>query len=125
MIAAERAARVLLTSAYWWGGIAKLADFGGAMREMASFALPQPALVAALTIALETLASLAIIAGRGVRPACAALALFTFAASCLANPFWTLTGEAHFHALNAFLEHLGLIGGLILVYLGEARKAAA
>jgi uncharacterized membrane protein YphA (DoxX/SURF4 family) len=125
MTMSERGARVLLTCAYWWGGIAKLTDFSGAVREVAAFALPQPALVAALTIALEVAASLAVIAGRGSRVACAALALFTLAASCLANPFWALAGEARFHALNAFLEHLGLIGGFLLVALADARKASA
>lgn len=108
------AARLLLTCAYWWGGIAKLADFPGATRELAGFGLPAPALLAGLTIALEIGASLAIILGRYTWLAAAALGLFTFAASCLANAFWTMDGIERFHALNSFLEHLGLIGGLML-----------
>lgn len=117
----ELMARILLTCAYWWGGLTKAVDFAGAEREIVGFGLPFPAFVAALTIALEILGSLSIILKRGSPLACVCLALFTLAASILANPFWMLAGEARFHALNAFLEHLGLIGGFALVFLLDFR----
>jgi uncharacterized membrane protein YphA (DoxX/SURF4 family) len=115
-------ARVLLTSAYWWGGFAKLGDFRGAVAEAAAFGLPAPALVAAITVALEVGASLAIIVGRGTWLAAGALGVFTLIASCLANAFWTMQGIERFHALNSFLEHLGLIGGLMLAAMLDRGK---
>jgi hypothetical protein len=66
----------------------------------------RPALWAALTIAVELLGPLLILAGRWVwlAPACSACS--TVLAAFTANAFWTMQGEARFMATNAFFEHL-------------------
>ena len=53
-----------LCAAYLQGGLVKLTDFPGALREMAHFGLSPEPLFAVLVIALELVASIMILAGR-------------------------------------------------------------
>jgi uncharacterized membrane protein YphA (DoxX/SURF4 family) len=109
-------ARVALTCAYWWGGLAKLLDFAGARAEAAHFfgdgvALP----IAVATIVVELAASGLLIAGRLEWLAAGALGVFTALATFIAHDFWNATNPAdHFREFNTFLEHIGLVGGLAL-----------
>lgn len=45
------------------------------------------------------------------------LAGFTGATEFVAHRFWELSGAAEFQARNEFFEHLGLVGGLVMVAL--------
>ncbi|MGG5817594.1 DoxX family protein [Falsiroseomonas sp. HW251] len=111
-------ALLCLCAAYIQGGLNKLLDFPGAIAEAAHFGLPVPPVTAALTIAVELGASALILSGR-LRWAGAlalALAAFTLAATFVANRFWVLPpGMERFMTANAFFEHLGLVGGFLLV----------
>ncbi|HVY99282.1 MAG TPA: DoxX family protein [Dongiaceae bacterium] len=109
------AARLALTAAYWWGGIAKLADFPAALDEARHFGLEPAPLVVAATIAVELGGSVLLVVGRFVWLAAGALGVFTALATLIAHRFWTIGDPAeHFRTLNTFLEHIGLIGGLAL-----------
>ena len=107
-------ARLLLVSAYLIGGIAKLADWPGALAEQAHFGMNPPVLWAAVTIAVELIGAGLVLSGRLVWLGSAMLAGFTLLAALVANDFWTMAGEARFHATNAFFEHLGLVGAFVL-----------
>jgi uncharacterized membrane protein YphA (DoxX/SURF4 family) len=108
-------ARVALTSAYWWGGLAKLLDYPAALAEARHFGLEPAALVVIATIGVELGASALLIAGRLAWLAAGALGVFTAIATLIAHAFWTIDDPVErFHALNTFLEHIGLIGGLAL-----------
>ena len=108
-------ARVALTSAYWWGGIAKLLDYPAALAEAQHFGLEPAWLVVVATVAVELGASILLIAGRFAWLAAGALGVFTAFATLIAHSFWTIDDPVErFHALNTFLEHIGLIGGLAL-----------
>lgn len=105
-----------LCAAYLQGGLVKLTDFPGALREMAHFGLSPAPVYAVLVIALELIASAMILTGRLRWLGAAALALFTLAATGMALRFWELpVGQERFMAANAFFEHLGLTGGFLLV----------
>ena len=72
-------------------------------------------MIVAATVAVQLLGSLMLIFGRLGWLAAGALGVFTGLATLIAHPFWTLTDPIErFHALNTFLEHIGLIGGLML-----------
>lgn len=115
-------ARLLLVSAYLLGGIVKLADWQGAIAEQAHFGMQPPALWAALTIAVEIAASALILSNRLVWLGAGMLGIFTFFAALTANAFWSMPyGQERFMATNAFFEHLGLIGGFVLVALVAER----
>jgi transmembrane protein len=118
-------ARIALTCAFWWGGLAKLADFAGARDEAAHFFGTGPAVpIAVATIVVELVGSGLLIAGRLEWLAAGALAVFTAIATYIAHAFWNAQDPAvHFRELNTFLEHIGLIGGLALAAMLAYRTA--
>jgi uncharacterized membrane protein YphA (DoxX/SURF4 family) len=108
-------ARLLLVSAYLIGGFTKLADWPGAVAEQVHFGMSPPALCATATIAVELIGAALILSGRLIWLGAGLLGVFTLLAALVANDFWTMQGEARFHATNAFFEHLGLVGAFALV----------
>ncbi len=117
-------AATLLTLPYWTSGIAKLFDLGGALGEARHFGLEPAALVVALTIAVQIGGSLLVILGRQAWLGAGALGVFTAAATLIAHPFWQVADPmARFHERNTFLEHVGLIGGLMLAAILRERRA--
>ncbi|MGU3390727.1 DoxX family protein [Sphingomonas sp. M1A8_2b] len=118
-------ARLALVSAYLLGGIVKLDDWPAAVVEQAHFGLHPAAVWAALTIAVELIGPILILTGRFVWLGAGMLGAFTLLAAITANAFWVMpAGPARFMATNAFFEHLGLIGGFVLVaLLDRARRA--
>ncbi|MEW6640572.1 MAG: DoxX family protein [Pseudomonadota bacterium] len=114
-------ARVALASAYLIGGLAKLMDFSAAVAEQEHFGLTPGWLWAALAIAVELLGSILVISGRLVWLGAGGLGVLTAVAMLTANNFWALDGAARFAAFNAFFEHLGLIGGFVLVAVLASR----
>jgi uncharacterized membrane protein YphA (DoxX/SURF4 family) len=106
--------RSALVSAYVIGGLAKLANFHDAVLEEAHFGLHPAWLWAALAIVVEPGGSACVLANRFVWLGAGALGALTAVAMFVANGFWNLTGDAHFFALNAFFEHLGLIAALVM-----------
>lgn len=115
-------ALLLLCAAYLQGGLVKLFDFSGAVAEMEHFGLAPAAPMAAATIALELGASLMILLGLWRWLGALALAAFTLAATFLALRFWSAPPEARFMMANAFFEHLGLVGGFLLVAWHDLRE---
>lgn len=116
-------ARVLLTLPFWTSGIAKLLDLDGALAEAAHFGL-EPAWVTVIaTLVVQLGGSAALIAGRFAWVGAGALGVFTALATLIAHPFWTVADPmARFHERNTFLEHVGLVGGLILAAILTHRK---
>jgi uncharacterized membrane protein YphA (DoxX/SURF4 family) len=108
-------ALLLLVSAYLQGGIDKAIDFPAAVEEMRHFGLQPAAPLALATIVLELGASLLVLTGRLRWLGALALAGFTLFATFLANRFWSLPVPQRVMVENAFFEHLGLVGGFLLV----------
>ncbi len=120
-------ARLALVGAYLLGGIVKLADWPAAVAEQTHFGMTPPAVWAAVTIAVELIGPLLILSGRLVWLGAGMLGVFTLLAAITANAFWTMpAGAMRFAATNAFFEHLGLIGGFVLVarIAEQARRRA-
>jgi uncharacterized membrane protein YphA (DoxX/SURF4 family) len=114
----------LLTLPYWTSGIAKLFDLDGALGEARHFGLEPAALVVGLTIAVQIGGSLLVILRRQAWLGAGALCVFTTAATLIAHPFWQVADPiARFHERNTFLEHVGLIGGLMLAAVLQEREA--
>lgn len=105
-----------LCAAYIQGGLVKLTDFPGAVAEMTHFKLSPPALFAVLVIALELIASGMVVTGFLRWLGALTLAGFTLLSTLIALRFWEQpAGEARHANANAFFEHLGLVGGFLLV----------
>lgn len=106
---------LLLCAAYLQGGFNKLSDFAGAVGEMRHFGLAPAWPLAALVIAGELGASALILSGFHRWLGAGFLALFTLAATLVANRYWEMAGMERFMAANSFYEHLGLAGAFLLV----------
>lgn len=119
-------ARLALVSAYLLGAAVKASDFQGAVAEQAHFGMTPPAFWAVLTIAVEIVGPLLILTRRWLWLGAGMLGVFTLLAAFKANAFWTMAaGHERFMAANAFVEHIGLIGGFVLVALLERRERRA
>ena len=116
-------ARLALVGAYVLGGIVKLTDWPAALAEQAHFGMTPPALWAALTIGIELVGSILVLSGRFVWLGAGMLGGFTLLAAITANAFWAMpAGQQRFMATNAFFEHVGLVGGFVLVALVARRE---
>jgi len=108
------AARVLLTFPFWSSGIAKAADFGGAIGEMRHFGLEPAALFAVATILVQLAGSILVMLGRAAWLGAGALIVFTLLTIPIAHDFWRMTGEQAMMEMFFAIEHVGLVGGLLL-----------
>lgn len=112
----RRLAHLGLCAAYLQGGLVKLSDLPAAMDEMAHFGLSPPALFAGIVIVVELAGSAMVLSGFWRWLGALGLGVFTLFATMTALRFWELPiGHDRFMAANAFFEHLGLIGGFLLV----------
>ncbi len=117
-------ARLALVSPFLVSGVLKALDFSGAVAEVRGLVGLEPAgLLAALVIATQLGGSVLLIAGgRLAWIGAVLLAGFTAMATLLAHSFWTKSGIEAAHDLTTFFEHVGLIGGFLLVAILGAQR---
>jgi uncharacterized membrane protein YphA (DoxX/SURF4 family) len=118
-------ALLCLCAAYLQGGLVKTFDFPGAIAEMQHFGLKPEVPLALVTIVLELVASLLILTGIYRWFGALALAAFTLMATFMANRFWEMAPPERFMTANSFFEHIGLIGGFLLVAWHDLNDRAA
>ena len=111
-----------LCAAYLQGGLTKLLDFGGAVAEAQHFGLPFAPVIAGATIVIELAGSALILSGVYRWIGAIGLAGFTLIATFVANRFWEIPQPDRFMVENAFFEHLGLVGGFLLVAWYDLRQ---
>lgn len=121
----KRLALLAICGAYLQGGLVKALDFPGAVAEMHHFGLRPAELLAVATILLELGASAMILSGWFRWLGALSLAGFTLAATFLANRFWEIPQPDSGMVMNAFFEHLGLCGALLLIALNDIRERSA
>jgi putative oxidoreductase len=113
------AARVLMAQLFIISGVGKIAAYGGTMGYFASFGLPMPGVVVALTIIIEVGGGLALLFGLKTRWVAVVLALFTVAAALIAHRNFADPAQV----IN-FTKNLAIAGGLLLfVKYGAGRPA--
>jgi uncharacterized membrane protein YphA (DoxX/SURF4 family) len=112
-----------LCAAYIQGGLDKLLDFNAAVAETQSFGLPFAAAATAATIVTELAGSALILTGIYRWLGALWLAGFTLFATFVANRFWDMQPPQRFMVENSFFEHLGLIGGFLLIAWLDLRKS--
>ncbi|MGJ3699383.1 DoxX family protein [Variovorax sp. AFSI2.2] len=117
-------ALLLLCAAYLQGGFNKAVDFNAAIAEMNHFGLSPAAPLAVAVIVLELGASALILTGFLRWLGALALGGFTLLATFVALRFWDMPQPERFMAANSFFEHLGLVGGFLLVAWHDLRERA-
>jgi uncharacterized membrane protein YphA (DoxX/SURF4 family) len=108
-------ALLCLCSAYLQGGLTKAFDFRAALDEMKQFGLRPPGPLAIAVIVMEIGASVLVLSGFFRWAGALMLGGFTLCATFVANRFWNAPLPKRYATENAFFEHLGLVGGFILV----------
>lgn len=116
--------RILLTVLFWSAGLFGLFNVGAVVAEVRALGLPLERLVAVATIALQLGGSLLVItnfANAGWLGAIA-LALFTLLTIPFGHAFWTFPEPRRTAELHIALEHLTVVGGLLMAayYLRRA-----
>jgi uncharacterized membrane protein YphA (DoxX/SURF4 family) len=110
-------ARLALASPFLISGIVKLADFGGAVNEVAGLGLRPAALIAGLVIGTQIGGSVLFLPRRTCWLGAGVLAGFTILATLLAHPFWVFEGTDRSRQTATFFEHVAIVGGLALAAL--------
>ncbi|WP_109468855.1 DoxX family protein [Albibacillus kandeliae] len=108
--------KVVLTSFFWLAGLFGVFNFGVIKQEMIDAKLPQPAFFASATILCQLGGALLLITdfqdlawlGAG------ALAVFTLLCIPIGHPFWKYEGEKGMHEFQIALEHVAMVGGLMI-----------
>ena len=108
-------ALLCLCAAYLQGGWYKALNFRGAVAEVKALGLTPAAPIAAAVLELQLAASALILTGWYRWLGALALAGFTVLAALLADRFWAAPQAERQRAANAFFEHWGLVGGMLLV----------
>ena len=108
------AARIALASPFAVSGVAKLIDFGAATNEVAGLGLANPALVAAAVVVTQLVGSALLLTRRFRWLGAGLLAGFTVLATLLAHSFWKFSGAEQARQMATFLEHVAIVGGLVL-----------
>ncbi|KAA0968434.1 DoxX family protein [Aureimonas fodinaquatilis] len=121
-------ARIVLTFPFWASGLAKLFDFTGTVNEMALFGLYPPEAIGISVIVVQLVGSALIILNRLTWLGAGALGIFTALTIPLVHHFWSITDEpAKTIAFHTAMEHIGMIGGLLVVAVlaAESRRMDA
>ncbi|WP_409419386.1 DoxX family protein [Marinomonas sp. RS-M-Aa-14] len=115
-------AKVLLTFVFWMAGLFGVFNFKVIVQEMVDVNLPYPRLFALATITTQLVGSLLVItnfSGLGWLGA-GWLAVFLLLTIPLGHAFWTFEEPKRTHEFHIALEHVTVVGGLILAAILSA-----
>jgi uncharacterized membrane protein YphA (DoxX/SURF4 family) len=108
--------RFLLVLFFLIEGATKAMDIGGTANVIASKGLPQPYLLAALSIMVEVGGSLLLIFNRLTVLAALVLAAFCLATGFVFHNFWAEVEAARFMSqFNHFMKYISLAGAFLIV----------
>jgi transmembrane protein len=116
-------ARIVLTFAFWGSGLSKLIDFPGGVAEMAHFGLEPAVAYNIATIITQIGGSLLVIFNRYTWLGAGALAVFTALTVPLVHHFWTMEEPFRTMEFHVAMEHITVIGGLMVVAWKSAQRA--
>ena len=109
------AARILLTFVFWSSGVMKLVRFRQGVAEMTHFGLKPAWLFNVATLSVQLIGSALIILGVWVWLGAAVLAVFTALTIPIAHKFWLMEEPLRTLDFCIVLEHITVIGALMLV----------
>lgn len=123
-------ARGCLVVMFPFSGLDKIVHWNEALKQANSSFLPGGAVLLVVSIVVELVTPVCVVAGWHDRLAASVLAAFCMVSALLYHPFWKYahfwsgTGEGRSHFWD-FLKNFGLAGGLLLVVAGSPAPAAA
>lgn len=109
------AARFLLVVPFLASGLAKLIDFSGGVAEMGQLGFNPPVAFNIAVVAVQLVGSVLVIVNRWTWLGAGMLGVFTALTIPLVYRFWSMEGEHAMMSMLVALEHVGILGGLVLV----------
>ena len=107
--------RLLLAYLFLPAGIAKISGFAYMTVYAEKAGMPLPSMAIAISIAVEILASIAIVIGFGTRVAALVLAFFTLVAAVIFHAYWNVPAEGQMIVSLLFNKNLAIAGGLLVL----------
>ncbi|MEP9353678.1 DoxX family protein [Xanthobacter sp. KR7-65] len=107
-------ARAILTFIFWGAGLDKLFNFGSALELFSFFGVEPAGFFVPLAIVVLLGGSALVIANRMAWLGFGMLAVFTALTIPIAHPFWTMEGQQRLFEFHVVVEHISLIGGLMV-----------
>jgi transmembrane protein len=119
-------ARIVLVVTFLVPGVMQALQFQGAQGEFAHFNLMPPAVyVVASIITLLAGSVLVIMGGKWTWLGAGALGVYTGLTILIVHHFWTMQGADGLNEMRTALEHISLIGGLMVVAALERQSSEA
>jgi len=115
-------ARTIFTYMFWASGLAKLIDFNAGVAEMSHFGLEPAPLFNVAVIITQLGGSALVIANRWTWLGAGALAVFTALTIPIAHTFWTMQEPIKTLEFYVVMEHITVIGALMVVAWKSAPK---
>jgi putative oxidoreductase len=110
-------ARVCLAAVFLYSGFDKLWHWRSSIEEVKSDGLPWPAAFAGATVFTQLVGGCLVATGLLAWLGALLLAGFTAAATVIGHRFWLRRGAELRHELTTSLEHVAIVGGLLLLCL--------
>jgi uncharacterized membrane protein YphA (DoxX/SURF4 family) len=110
-------ARLCLAAVFLYSWVDKLWHWRSSIEEVKSDGLPWPAAFAGATVFTQLVGGFLVATGFFAWLGALLLAGFTIAATLLGHRFWLRRGTEFRHELTTSLEHVAIVGGLLLLCL--------
>jgi uncharacterized membrane protein YphA (DoxX/SURF4 family) len=110
-------ARLCLAAVFLYSGVDKLWHWRASIEEVRSDGLPWPAAFAGATVFTQLVGGCLVATGLLAWLGALLLAGFTAAATVIGHRFWLRRGAELRHELTTSLEHVAIVGGLLLLCL--------
>ena len=108
-------ARLCLAAVFLYSGVDKLWHWRSSIEEVRSDGLPWPAAFAGATVFTQLVGGFLVATGFFAWLGALLLAGFTAAATLVGHRFWLRRGAEFRHELTTGLEHVAIVGGLLLL----------
>jgi uncharacterized membrane protein YphA (DoxX/SURF4 family) len=110
-------ARLCLAIVFLYSGIDKLRHWSASIEEVRGDGLPWPAAFVGATVVTQLGGGLLVVTGFFAWLGALLLAGFTIAATLVGHRFWLRRGSVFRHELTTSLEHVAIVGGLLLLFV--------
>jgi len=110
-------ARLCLAAVFLYSGVDKLWHWRSSIEEVRNDGLPWPAAFAGATAFTQLVGGCLVATGFFAWLGALLLAGFTVAATLVGHRFWLRRGSEFAHELTTSLEHVAIVGGLVLLCL--------
>jgi putative oxidoreductase len=108
-------ARIALSAVYLYSGVDKLVCWNNGLKFCLEHKMPEPKTVLAVTAILHVVCGLMVLLGVYTRVGAVVLLLFTIVATYWVHNPLDRTGDDFRREMMISLEHLAIIGGLLLI----------